>query len=81
MHDFQVLQADDGPVEVRVLTGDGSVPSETSRQRVAVALEDLLGAPGATRVSHVDHIPVTRAGKLRHVVSGREAASAPARTP
>jgi hypothetical protein len=65
---FQVVQREDLTLDVKVVQRDDP-PPEPFRCRIASALDDILGAPGATRVERVDEIPLTGAGKLRHVVS------------
>jgi phenylacetate-CoA ligase len=66
--DFQVVQRDDLALDVRVVQRDDP-PPEPFRRRLALALDDVLGMPGATHVERVEEIPLTGAGKLRHVVS------------
>jgi phenylacetate-CoA ligase len=66
--DFQVVQKEDLTLDVKVVQRDDPLP-EPYRERLAAALDDILGMPGATRVERVEEIPLTGAGKLRHVMS------------
>ena len=74
--EFQVTQRDDLSLDVRVVQRDDP-PAEPYRLSLAAALDELVGLAGAARVERVDELRLSRAGKLRHVVShakvGREA--------
>ncbi len=74
--EFQVTQREDLSLDVRVVQRD-EPPPEPYRLSLAAALDELLGLPGAARVERVDELRLSRAGKLRHIVShakvGREA--------
>ncbi|MFN8188098.1 MAG: hypothetical protein U0R69_13600 [Gaiellales bacterium] len=50
---------------------------ELYRRLIAGEIEEMLGAPGTTRVERVDRIPVDPSGKLHHVVSLAAAAGRP----
>jgi phenylacetate-CoA ligase len=65
---FQVRQRRDLTLDVHVVQRDDP-PPETGRARLAAALDELLGMPGATRVERVEELPLTDGGKLRHVMS------------
>lgn len=66
--EFQVEQHADLHVDVRVVQRDEPSP-EIYRERIAAMLDERLRMPGATRVERVDEIPLSTAGKLRHVIS------------
>ena len=74
--EFQVTQREDLSLDVRIVQRN-QPPPEPYRVRIAAALDELIGLPGAARVERVEDLPLTAAGKLRHVVShatvGREA--------
>ena len=65
---FQVRQQSDLTLDVHLVQRDDP-PPEAYQLRLAAALDDLLGLPGATRVERVQEIAPTPAGKLRHVMS------------
>jgi phenylacetate-CoA ligase len=66
--EFQVVQGEDLRLHVRVVQRDDPQPGPR-RARIAAELDAMLGVPGATTVERVAEIPMTPAGKLRHVVS------------
>ena len=74
--EFQVVQGEDLRLHVRVVQRDDP-PPEQHRARIAAELDDLLYLPGATTVERVAEIPMTPAGKLRHIVSHAAAPQAP----
>jgi phenylacetate-CoA ligase len=71
--DFQIVQHADLTIDVAVVQRDGEKASEV-RRRIAETLDELIGIRGATRVERVETIPLSAAGKLRHVVSAATAA-------
>jgi phenylacetate-CoA ligase len=74
--EFQVVQAEDLSVQVLVVQRDDPPPGPY-RDRIAEALDELLGLPGATTVERIDEIPLSGAGKLRHIVSHASSVAAP----
>jgi phenylacetate-CoA ligase len=66
--EFQVVQAADLALEVRLVQRNSPAP-EAYREQIAEGLDRLIGLPGTTKVERVSSLPRTPAGKLRHVVS------------
>jgi hypothetical protein len=66
--DFQVVQRADLTIDVQVVQRDGPEAADV-RRRVAETLDNLVRIEGATRVERVETIPLSAAGKLRHVMS------------
>jgi phenylacetate-CoA ligase len=69
LYEFQLRQAADRTLELGVVPANGGFLSEEGRRRLVTTMDELLGMPGVTRVRVRDRIPLTTAGKLRHVVS------------
>ena len=65
--EFQVVQHADLRLDVSLV--QRGEQSETFAAQIEADLDALVDLPGATRVERVDAIPLTGAGKLRHVVS------------
>lgn len=74
--EFQVIQHEDLRLTVRVVQRDGRADDEV-RARLAAGLDELVRLPGATTVERVVEIPLTGAGKLRHIVSQATAQTRP----
>jgi phenylacetate-CoA ligase len=66
--DFQISQHADLTIDVKVVQRDGE-EAAVVRSRIAETLDELVRIRGATRVERVETIPLSAAGKLRHVVS------------
>ncbi|HWP70653.1 MAG TPA: hypothetical protein VNM36_06125 [Gemmatimonadaceae bacterium] len=67
--DFQVAQADDASLQIRVVQRD--IPSiEADRETIARTFERLVQPATPPRVERVDHIPLTPGGKLRTLMTG-----------
>ncbi|MFN8188101.1 MAG: hypothetical protein U0R69_13615 [Gaiellales bacterium] len=66
--EFQVEQHADLHVDVRLVQREEPAP-ERYRAQVAAGIDALIGVAGGTCVERVDSIPLTGAGKLRHIVS------------
>ena len=66
--DFQVIQDEDASLRVLVTQRD-SLPTEPDRERIALALGELVEPPEPPRVERVDLIPLTPGGKLKTLVS------------
>jgi phenylacetate-CoA ligase len=66
--EFQVIQQEDFSLDVKLVQRGEPAP-EAYRRRIAAALDGLVRLPGATRIEPVERIPLTGAGKLRHVAS------------
>jgi phenylacetate-CoA ligase len=65
--EFQVVQGADLRLEVSLV--QRGERRDLFADRVRAELDSLIAMPGATRVEQVETIPLTAAGKLRHVVS------------
>jgi phenylacetate-CoA ligase len=65
--DFQVVQRDDGRLDIFVVQRDVAT-ADADRERLAETFQRLVEAPDRPRVERVDHIALTPGGKLRTLV-------------
>ena len=64
---FQVVQSEDGAIDVKLVVGQRW--SESARDELELRIRRAVGDATTLRVLSVDSIPLTRAGKLQVVVS------------
>ena len=74
--EFQAVQRPDLHLDVRVVQRETPAAAE-ERRVIARTLESELELPGSVSVERVESIPLSRAGKLQHVVSQAGAGAVP----